>query len=109
MRHIVAVILLAAAPAIADCPAKWGYEAGNGPDRWGQMEAEWSACDVGRQQSPIDLKSAKKGVLPPLQITYADAPLVVQNTSHEIKLPVANGTIRFGTQEATLVQYHFHV
>jgi carbonic anhydrase len=106
---VAAALLLVATSAFADCPAKWGYDASNGPDRWGQMDAEWAACDAGLQQSPIDLGSAKKGTVPALAIAYNEAPLVVQNTSHEIKVPAATGTIHFGAEEAALVQYHFHV
>lgn len=106
---VAAALILATTYAFADCPAKWGYDATTGPDRWGQMDADWGACDSGKQQSPVDLKPATKGPLPALQISYGDGPLVVQNTSHEIKVPAATGTIHFGTEEAMLLQYHFHV
>lgn len=33
----------------------WGYEADNGPSRWGSMDSEWIMCAEGREQSPIDL------------------------------------------------------
>ena len=89
------------------CPASWGYESSNGPDRWAQLETEWAACD-GQRQSPVDLGNAEKSDLASLKFDFKDAPLIVQNTAHDLKVPVGNGTVRFG-QEAKLQQFHFHV
>ena len=89
------------------CPASWGYESGNGPDRWAQMETAWAACD-GKQQSPVDLGNAQKSDLSSLKFDFKDAPLILQNTGHDLKVPVGNGTVRFA-REASLQQFHFHV
>jgi len=114
MRNsIVAFLLLiAAVPALADCPAAWGYEAENGPDRWGQMDKAWAPCDTGKRQSPVDIvnAAASKSALPDLTARYGAFPITVQNTGHEIKVwPLADGHLLVGTEVAMLVQFHFHV
>jgi len=108
---LLLVPLVIALPIFAGegaCPATWGYESDNGPDRWAQMETAWAACD-GKQQSPIDLGSARKLEVPALKIDFHDAPLILQNTGHDLKVPVGAGGVMFGTQTAMLQQFHFHV
>ncbi len=108
---LLVVSLVIALPIFAGegaCPASWGYESSNGPDRWAQMETAWAACD-GKTQSPVDLGKAQKADLPLLTPGFNDAPLILQNTGHDLKVPVGNGTVRFGTREARLQQFHFHV
>ena len=46
----------AAAPVVAP----WGYEPHNGPSRWGTLDPAFSACDLGKEQSPIDLIGGRR-------------------------------------------------
>jgi carbonic anhydrase len=109
MRRIgLLAVLLIAVRLHAVCPAKWGYEPGNGPNRWGQMEDAWAACDAGKAQSPINIDSSMRAALPPLRLVYRKAPLVVQNTGHELKVPTTTGTLTFDGETAQLIQFHFH-
>jgi carbonic anhydrase len=39
--------------------AHWGYEPNDGPARWGSLSPEWTTCDTGRSQSPLDIRDAK--------------------------------------------------
>lgn len=111
MKYLLTLLLaLPLFAADGGCPAKWGYGTTNGPDRWGQMETAWAACDSGKVQSPIDLAPARlEPGLPELDLQYGDAPLVVQNTGHEIKVPLGAGTVTFGDKSGELQQFHFHV
>lgn len=114
MQFILLALLAAAGVAAEDgvCPPKWGYEESNGPDRWGQLEEAWKACDGGVQQSPVALQTAGSATtLPELTLQYADGPLVVQHTGVELKVPTVRGTLNYGTGvvNAPLTQLHFHV
>lgn len=111
MRIAVLAILIATPLFAADgaCPATWGYDSDNGPDRWGQMQKDWALCDSGLYQSPIDITGVKNEPLPKITIDYGSIPLTVQNTGHEIKVPLGFGGIEYGTRKASLVQFHFHV
>lgn len=40
--------------------APWGYEAHNGPTVWGRLDAAYSACALGAEQSPIDLTGGRR-------------------------------------------------
>ena len=46
----------------ADAP-HWGYERATGPEHWGDLEADFRTCEIGTQQSPIDLTGAVKASL----------------------------------------------
>ena len=107
----ILLLLALALPLFAQtpCPAAWGYESNNGPDRWGQMG--WPRCDTGPIQSPIDLAVAVDARLDPVSYDYEDAfPVTIQNTGHELKVwPLAENQVTYEGTAYKLVQFHFHV
>jgi len=111
----IAVVLfsfLAATPLLAAdsaCPAAWGYGANDGPNRWGQMNTAWARCDAGKLQSPVDIKDVTTAKLPKLTPRYGSFPLVVQNTGHDVNVPLGAGYVLFGDEKAVLDRFHFHV
>jgi carbonic anhydrase len=97
----------------------WGYEAENGPERWGSMDAAWSLCSSGREQSPIDITSAKEIELPEVDInTPSEQEVAVLNQAgviheldngHTIQINSKTGeTMTVGDKTYALVQFHFH-
>ena len=38
-------------------PPHWSYEGEEGPEQWGELSPAFRVCDLGVQQSPIDLTS----------------------------------------------------
>lgn len=91
------------------CPAPWGYEESDGPDRWGQMDERWAKCDSGYAQSPIVITEAT-GRPMAITINYGAFPVTVQNTGHEIKVwPLAENSVNWDGRDWKLVQFHFHV
>lgn len=109
MRPLL-LALVFAARAAAQCPTDWGYHASNGPERWGQMHAEWANCDGGKTQAPLDISAVTFDAnLAPLVVTYPAMPVTVQNTGHELRvLPLGNAGLTLGGVRMQLVQFHFH-
>jgi len=68
----------------ADAP-HWGYEGATGPEHWGDLEADFHTCEIGTQQSPINLTGAVKASLRPVGIDYQKVPLRVWNNGHSSK------------------------
>jgi carbonic anhydrase len=102
-----------------DHAVHWGYEADNGPERWGSMDADWGLCSSGREQSPIDITSAKEIELPAVDIhTPSEQEVAVLNQAgviheldngHTIQINSKTGeTMTVGDKTYTLVQFHFH-
>lgn len=87
----------------------WDYEGPGAPDKWGQLQADFRACDLGLQQSPIDLRSAQAARLDSIDITFVDMPLRVVNNGHTIQVNCVPGSgMRIGADRYELVQFHFH-
>jgi carbonic anhydrase len=64
----------------------WDCEGDDGPDHWGELMEEFSICEEGRNQSPVDLVGSLQADLPNLFFDYQNTGhLVEQNTGHAIQ------------------------
>ena len=109
--------LLAAAPACATCAslraaaqgAHWSYEGEAGPDKWGALGDANKSCSIGTQQSPIDIKSAVRAAMPPIEVGYNPLGGTVVNNGHTIQVNT-EGThpLKIGADRFNLQQFHFH-
>ncbi|MGE0643760.1 MAG: carbonic anhydrase [Nitrospira sp.] len=66
-------------------PIIWGYGGDHGPFQWGSLGPEFSLCDKGMSQSPIDLLRSHKMRLEDIQFSYKDAPFHVINNGHTLE------------------------
>jgi carbonic anhydrase len=90
-------------------PPHWAYEGKEGPKEWGNLDSSYAACAVGKTQSPIDIKGAKKADLPALNFSYHTVPLSIIDNGHTIQVNYASGsTLTVGEKLYTLKQFHFH-
>lgn len=110
-------------------PTTWGYEGNRGPFYWGNLGPEFSLCDKGMSQSPIDLMHSHKIGLDDIQFSYKDAPFHVINNGHTLeeiepisdkvksRYPKHGQTVLYYDKESTIVfdgdlylleQFHFH-
>lgn len=101
--------LLAGSSFAADTPAHWSYEGAHGPKHWGSMQADYSTCKLGHQQSPIDIRATKKEKLPALEFAYQPSPLKIIDNGHTIQVNYAPGSsVTIGGVRYDLLQFHFH-
>lgn len=106
---IIAVALAFGSPAEAAEPAHWTYSGSQGPAHWAGLSREFAACEAGREQSPIDIRDARKAELPPIRFDYKPAPLRLVDNGHTIQVNYAPGSrITVGADSYELVQFHFH-
>lgn len=66
--------------------APWGYEAHNGPARWGTLDPAFQACDLGEEQSPIDLTGGRSAVLEAVEFDYRRTRVAIENTGRTIQV-----------------------
>jgi carbonic anhydrase len=108
---IVGVVLVPAGPR-AQWKTQWGYEGANGPEHWGDLDPEYAACKVGKEQSPIDIRNANKAELPAMRFEYKSGPLKIINNGHTaVRVNYAPGNGNFlivGDNRYELTQFHFH-
>lgn len=102
------VFLSLAAAAAADGPG-WGYEGRGGPAEWAELDPAFATCELGKLQSPIDIRGAKTAELPPIRFDYrAGKPSIVDN-GHTIQVNLAPGSaIEVGSERYEMRQFHFH-
>ena len=89
----------------------WSYGGATGPAKWAGLEKEFSACGVGKTQSPIDIRDAavKPGDLPAIGFDYKPSPLKIVDNGHTVQISYAPGSsITANGRRYELVQFHFH-
>ncbi len=97
---------------------EWHYDGAEGPEAWAHLDSAWSACGVGKAQSPIDLSSRNAVPLPTLRTAFGPAELRIVhqehvadaiNNGHTIQVNYTDGdTLFIGDKTFLLLQYHFH-
>jgi len=87
----------------------WTYSDGTGPEQWGTLSGAFRACDLGVEQSPVNLTRAVPAKMGTMDIAYKSMPLEVVNNGHTIQVNCAPGShiVLDGTR-FRLLQYHFH-
>ena len=111
IRSVAAGLLMTVAfvAHAADHAPHWGYGGENGPQKWGDMEADFAGCKLGKEQSPIDIRNATKSALPPLDFKYAKSSAEVVNNGHTIQVNLVDGgVLNLDGVPYKLVQFHFH-
>ncbi|MBX3010818.1 MAG: carbonic anhydrase family protein [Caldilineaceae bacterium] len=105
----------AATPAHASAPASpahtihWSYAGEEGPDHWGELSADYTACADGSAQSPIDLTAATKADLPDIIFDYGESHLNILNNGHTVQVNYdAGSAILLDGVRYDLLQFHFH-
>ncbi|RLM27523.1 carbonic anhydrase [Brenneria alni] len=89
--------------------AHWSYEGQEAPSHWGQLSPDFSLCDTGKNQSPIDIHGALKTIHDELQLSYQVGPQHIINNGHTIQVDVSAGnTLVIDNDNFTLQQFHFH-
>jgi carbonic anhydrase len=109
------LIMLAAAVAAmgsvhaADKPAHWEYTGKAGTAHWGELEQDFSACKLGKAQSPIDIRHEKAGAPAPIGFGYTASTADIVNTGHTVQVNLAQGgVLHLASGDYQLVQMHFH-
>ncbi|MBB6307005.1 carbonic anhydrase [Xanthobacter tagetidis] len=88
----------------------WTYEGHGGPKEWGALSADFQACALGSQQSPVDLDGAVETAQKPLAITWTAQPFKVVNNGHTIQADALTGanSVALAGKAYELKQFHFH-
>jgi carbonic anhydrase len=109
---LVDAVILGSVGPRAQWKTPWSYEGANGPEHWGDLDPEYAACNIGKEQSPIDIRNARKAQLPAIRFEYKSGPLKIINngyTAVRVNYAPGNGNFLFvGDQRYELTQFHFH-
>lgn len=92
----------------------WDYRGPRGAQHWSALDPDYAICNTGREQSPLDIRSARKTYLPPLRFDYKSEPVrYVINNGHTIRVNYhdaagAGSFLVMGGRRYQLIQFHFH-
>jgi carbonic anhydrase len=87
----------------------WSYEGEAGPPHWGELTPAFKVCQLGLEQSPINLADAVTAEQGLLDVAYRPTKLRVVNNGHTIQVNAEPGSsCAVGTVSYALQQFHFH-
>ncbi|AHM72833.1 carbonic anhydrase [Yersinia hibernica] len=89
--------------------AHWGYEGQEDPAHWGKLSPDFSLCETGKNQSPVNIKGALKTHHGQLELAFQPGKQQIVNNGHTIQINVSDGnTLKLDGDTFTLQQFHFH-
>lgn len=98
-----------AAVGLGDHKHHWSYEGATGPEHWGELSPEFRACQLGLEQTPIDLTASLRGEAGSITFDYKSMPLRLLNNGHTIQVNADPGcSCSIGNTRYELAQFHFH-
>lgn len=87
----------------------WSYEGDHGPLVWGKLSSDYSRCESGKKQSPINLVPPFLQVSQDIHFKYRGNSFEIFNNGHalQVDLPLGNEW-RINDEKYQLLQIHFH-
>ncbi|KHS97961.1 carbonic anhydrase [Pectobacterium polaris] len=105
----IVLMLSACSSALAADPVHWGYEGNGDPAHWGKLSPDFSLCETGKNQSPINIRQALDAQHDPLQLAFQSGTQQIINNGHTVQVNVGSGnTLVLDNETFTLQQFHFH-
>ncbi|CAI1868406.1 Carbonic anhydrase precursor [Serratia quinivorans] len=108
-KLLLAALLIAGFSANATEQAHWGYEGQEDPAHWGKLSPDFSLCETGKNQSPVNVKGALKTQHDKLKLAFQPGKQQIVNNGHTVQVNVSGGnTLVLDNDTFTLQQFHFH-
>lgn len=90
-------------------PVTWSYDGKEGPSNWGKLSSEFSMCETGSTQSPIDIEESLDANLKPLKFLQKFPVKEILKTNHSVQLNFRDGNIvAVDNTTFKLKQVNFH-
>jgi len=95
---IVTIITLLLSPPVFASSAgtgnslHWAYGGTVNPTQWGQLNRDFALCELGKSQSPINIKNPVVSTPTNINFDYKPTPLVVVNNGHTIQMNYEQGS-----------------
>lgn len=89
--------------------ANWSYKGKDGPDNWGKLKPEFATCDIGRNQSPINIEATIKASLKPLKGIQKFTVKEIINNGRTVQANFKEGNMLLVDDVSfKMKQVHFH-
>lgn len=105
--RLLLVVMLTSGSVLAN---DWGYEGEASPEHWGDLSIDFTACKVGKHQSPINITKSKKVHHHNLSFHYDLTANEIVNNGHTVQVIIKgdNDYLVYKDQKYFLKQFHFH-
>ncbi|MGP3593495.1 carbonic anhydrase [Vagococcus sp. WN89Y] len=110
-EKLLLAVMLAASFSVgaAEKPLHWGYEGQESPEHWGKLSPDFTLCESGKNQSPVNIHDALRTHHSKLALAFRQGKQQIINNGHTIQVNVSDGnTLSTGKETFTLQQFHFH-
>ena len=89
--------------------AHWSYEGDGAPEKWGELQPDFKVCQLGLEQTPIDLSNGIKGDPDSVDYDYKPSALRIVNNGHTIQVNAdPDSACVIGGNRYELLQFHLH-
>ncbi len=89
----------------------WTYQGVGNPEQWGKLKPDFALCEIGKNQTPINLVENEmiEAELSAIEFAYKNSAATVVNNGHTIQINYPQGSsIKIEEKTFNLVQFHFH-
>lgn len=108
-KVLLATLLAASFSIGAAEHAHWGYEGQEDPAHWGKLSPDFSLCETGKNQSPVNIQGALKTQHGKLELAFKPGKQQIVNNGHTIQVNVSEGnTLRLDNDTFTLQRFTNH-
>jgi carbonic anhydrase len=102
-------VCLSAGRAAAESSPHWAYEGEAGPDQWGGLSLDFRVCQLGLEQSPIDLTNSMVAGVSAVEPAWRPMKPRIVNNGHTIQVNAEAGSqCVIDGSKYELLQFHFH-
>jgi carbonic anhydrase len=87
----------------------WEYKGKAGPENWGKLSPEFATCDIGRNQSPINIEETMRASLKPIRGIQKFPAKEIFNNGHTVQVNFKAGNMLvLDSAPYQMKQVHFH-
>jgi carbonic anhydrase len=87
----------------------WTYEGKEGPENWAKLSPEFSTCEAGRNQSPINIEDSIHAAIKPLKAIQKFPAKDIFNNGHTVQINFKEGNmLALDNAAFQMKQVHFH-
>lgn len=110
LKVLIAALMVTSFTCVAaEHAPHWGYEGQSAPENWGKLSPDFSACENGKNQSPVNIDHAFKTNHEPLKLSFKSGNQQIINNGHTIQINVnQDNTLELDNEKFVLQQFHFH-
>jgi carbonic anhydrase len=87
----------------------WTYSGKEGPEHWGKLSPEFATCDIGRNQSPINIDETMRASPKPIRGIQKFPAKEIFNNGHTVQVNFKTGNMLvLDSAPYQMKQVHFH-